>query len=260
VNILGNGKIRKRKSKFTQVSNNVLMDESLTLKAIGLYSKINYYLNIPDWDLYKPFLMGKCKEGRDSFNSAWEELKKKGYLIQHKIQDKSSKGKYYYEYELLDELPRYGFSVAGKSVHGESTHGKAVPINNNDYNKTLNNKTLNNNNSKKAKKKVVVVSQNAQNIADKFKELYNADLNLKRTQEMIDTKGIEIVTLYLNEYSDYIQGREIERLGADFYKCVMDGYTKPKSINNKNVPKYADFKQRQYSEEDYEQFYANLQD
>ena len=100
---LKSGRIRRRKDKgFAQIANCVLRDMELSLKAKGLYSLIESYLSIPDWTLYKSFLMSKCKEGDTAFNGAWKELKDRGYLIQYKIKDKTN-GRWIYEYELVDE-------------------------------------------------------------------------------------------------------------------------------------------------------------
>jgi hypothetical protein len=136
---------------------------------------------------------------------------------------------------------------------------RGIVKNNEDNNTVFINTVYKNNNSKKSTKtKNVVVSPESQIVIESFKSKYDADLNPKYTQEMIDTKGIEVVTQYLNEYTDYIQGREIKSLGADFYKCVMSGYTKPKGINNKKIPDYANFEQRPFEEDEYEKFYYNL--
>ena len=150
-----NGKFRTRRHKFTQVSNKALTDKNLSLKAKGLYALINSYITIPDFTLYKQTLVNSCKEGRDSFNAAWKELKDSGYLIQERV---LINGKFSYEYELLDEPEDQnskkeekeevnssgdGKSVYGKSVDGSSTYGKPVAI----INTQENNTELNNTNS-----------------------------------------------------------------------------------------------------------------
>ena len=96
------GKIRRKSKGFAQISNDVLRNPNLSLKAKGLYSLIESYLTIEDWDLYKNFLIKQCKEKETAFDGAWKELKDAGYLIQYKIKDKLT-GKWIYEYELLDE-------------------------------------------------------------------------------------------------------------------------------------------------------------
>ena len=96
-----NGLFRAKKNNFTIVSNSILQDNKISLKAKGLYAIINYYLSIPNFELYKSFLMTNCKEGRDNFDKVWKELKDTGYLKIYKIQIHS--GKFIYQYELLDE-------------------------------------------------------------------------------------------------------------------------------------------------------------
>lgn len=92
------GMFRKRRYDFTMVSNRPLEDKTLSLKAKGLYAMIEFYNAIPNFTLYKSYLCSMCKEGRDSFNSAWNELKDKGYLTVYQISKED--GKFYYEYEL----------------------------------------------------------------------------------------------------------------------------------------------------------------
>ena len=103
-----NGRFRKKKVYFTQVSNNALRDNSISLKAKGLYALIQSYITLEDFTLYKNYLKKQCKEGEKSFESAWKELKNAGYLIQYRLQDDTldennkKKMTFFYEYELLD--------------------------------------------------------------------------------------------------------------------------------------------------------------
>lgn len=98
---MSNGKFRTKKVYFSQVSNVALRDNTLTLKAKGLYALIQSYITIENFVLYKRTLMNQCTEGEKSFESTWKELKDKGYLIQYKEQ--GADGKFYYEYDLLDQ-------------------------------------------------------------------------------------------------------------------------------------------------------------
>ncbi len=97
------GIIRKKQNPFSQVSNVALRDPQLSLAAKGLYSLIQSFITIPDFTLYKTTLFKQCIEGESAFENRWKELKKAGYLVQHKIRDEKT-GKFYYEYELLDDL------------------------------------------------------------------------------------------------------------------------------------------------------------
>ena len=140
------GRFKAKRNKFSQVSNEALRDENLSLKAKGLYALIQSYVTIDNFILYKTTLIKQCKEKETSFNSAWNELKKYGYLIQSKSKD-STTGKWVYEYELLDvpgEETTPGFSTPGFSTPGFSTCGKHGVYNNTDLNNTDLNNTNNN--------------------------------------------------------------------------------------------------------------------
>lgn len=102
-NMTSGGRIRKKKTGFTQVQNTVARDENISLKAKGMYLLIQSYITLEDFDIYKGFLMSMCKEKETAFESTWNELKKSGYLKQFRIVDKNNKGKIVWEYELLDE-------------------------------------------------------------------------------------------------------------------------------------------------------------
>lgn len=91
----------RNKVPFVPISQVVAKDKEISLKAKGLYLLIQSYITIPNFKLYKSYLMSVCVEGQCSFDSAWNELKKKGYLKIYKIAKSDSKG-FYYEYELLD--------------------------------------------------------------------------------------------------------------------------------------------------------------
>lgn len=153
-------KFRKREKPFTQISNHLLRDENISLKAKGLYSLIASYLNMIDFVLYKGTLRKNCQEGRDAFDKAWNELKNAGYLVQYKV--KGDNGRFEYEYELLDEPAEednsktvsqdktveltignstYGFSVSGNPVNGKPESEESVSI---QYTEETNNRQKNN--------------------------------------------------------------------------------------------------------------------
>ena len=91
------------------IPNSVAQDKNLSLKAKGLYALIQNCIEDPEFDSnhFKPALQAKCKEGGDAFDSAWKELKRAGYLQQHRIShgDSESNG-FHYEYKLFDTADR----------------------------------------------------------------------------------------------------------------------------------------------------------
>ena len=120
---MNQGRFRKQKQKpFTQVSNAALRDKNLSLKAKGLYAQITMYLSIPDFTLYKSALNNASSDGETSFNTAFNELKKAGYLKIYKMQTPNG---FVYEYELLDEPDTNETQPSpGKTTSGESNIGE----------------------------------------------------------------------------------------------------------------------------------------
>ena len=94
------GRFRKKRYNFAMVSNAALQDPKLSLKAKGLYSLIQSLITL-DNDVYKWQIMRFCQEGERAFESAWKELKEKGYLKVIKMRD-PLKNIFFYEYELLE--------------------------------------------------------------------------------------------------------------------------------------------------------------
>lgn len=98
---MNGGVFKKKKVYFSQVSNSALRDNTLSLKAKGLYALIQSYITIEGFTLYKNTLINACKESDTAFENAWNELKDAGYLKQDKFRNKA--GHFVYEYELMDE-------------------------------------------------------------------------------------------------------------------------------------------------------------
>lgn len=112
------GLFKKKRKNYAQVSNTALLDKNLSLKAKGLYALIESLLSIPNFTLYKDYLINCSTDGKSAFDSAWKELKSAGYLVQEKVQ--THKG-FVYEYELLDS-PNGDFvsSINGANSGGTS--------------------------------------------------------------------------------------------------------------------------------------------
>ena len=141
------GRISKRKEvPFSQVSNQALRDKTLSLRAKGLYALIQSYITIPNFALYKQTLINMSIEGKDAFESAWKELKNRGYLVQ--IRGKNAEGKFIYEYELLDfieeieekEKPYTEKPYTEKPHTVKPPHGKTGVYNKTGFNNKYKNK------------------------------------------------------------------------------------------------------------------------
>lgn len=94
----------EKNRNYTTMSNYHLRDKELSLKAIGLLSKI---LSLPDnWDYSIAGLAAICKEGETAVKAALSELKARGYVVVHKITpDQSDTGRIAYEY-VVYEVPQ----------------------------------------------------------------------------------------------------------------------------------------------------------
>lgn len=144
------GKFRKKKVNFSMISNEIIRDDTVSLKTKGLYALIQSYITMDDFTLYKGFLMSKCPEGRRSFDSAWNQLKQSGYLVQYRMKDE--KNHFYYEYELLD-VPvhqnvtpeKTGTSGASVCDSSDCVVHKVDDTQNDAIYKTLQNNTVQNN-------------------------------------------------------------------------------------------------------------------
>lgn len=82
--------IRVQKNKnYTIMANYHLKDKNLSLKAVGLLSKI---LSLPEnWVLSVNGLVSIVKEGRDAVRSCLAELKENGYLKVESLRDKEGR-------------------------------------------------------------------------------------------------------------------------------------------------------------------------
>lgn len=89
-------------ANYTTMSNHHLRDERLSLRAIGLMSKM---LSLPeDWDYTVKGLCAIVKEGREAVRKALMELEAAGYLVRE--QGRSSGGNFASNDYTLFEEPR----------------------------------------------------------------------------------------------------------------------------------------------------------
>lgn len=91
---------------YTVMSNHHLRDRNLSLRAIGLLSKM---LSLPDdWDYSVPGLVAICQESKNIIQGALKELEKNGYLVRTMTRDSS--GHIGYNYDVYEQpqhtLPR----------------------------------------------------------------------------------------------------------------------------------------------------------
>lgn len=130
----------EKNRNYTTMSNYHLRDTSLSLKAIGLLSKI---LSLPEeWDYTVAGLAEICKEGKDAIRSALEELEKAGYIERsqtHSADGTFSGNEYIVHEEPVGISPLSGFpSTVNPSTENPLT-GNPTQLNTDISSKDLNN-------------------------------------------------------------------------------------------------------------------------
>ena len=79
----------EKNHNYTVMSNYHLRDTALSLKSIGLLSKM---LSLTDeWDYTTRGLAAICKEGVDAIGGALRELEAAGYIVRHQLRDKQGR-------------------------------------------------------------------------------------------------------------------------------------------------------------------------
>lgn len=110
--------LKKRESKFTQVSNSFLRDNELSFKAKGLFC---YMFSMDDnWNFTLKSIATQQGDGLASITSAMKELKDRGYVIYTK--HTSGKGTYFLDDEPKLENPDLGNATVGKPDRIKNTN------------------------------------------------------------------------------------------------------------------------------------------
>lgn len=112
--------IKKYKTSYTQVSNQILCDKNLSLKAKGLYG---YLFSKPDdWQFHISCMQEELQESESQIRSVIKELIEKGYIIRHQVNENGKFGGIVYEFvDLNNRVPI--LPCAEKTVYGKTaTH------------------------------------------------------------------------------------------------------------------------------------------
>ena len=126
------GVIRVEHTKdYTTMSNHHLRNRALSLRAMGLMSKM---LALPDdWDYTVAGLASICKEGRDAVRKALQELESEGYLVRSQTREAgtfSSNDYILFETPPLTEKPSTVKPSAGKPSTGKPLTENPTQLNN----------------------------------------------------------------------------------------------------------------------------------
>ena len=110
--------------KYTQISNEMLRNPKLSLKAKGMLAMILTHSD--EWVVTKSWLEGICLEGRDSIRSALEELQAAGYAC-YDGQEKDENGQFSRSsWTFFEEPRRSGKAVDRFPVDGKPATKKTI--------------------------------------------------------------------------------------------------------------------------------------
>ena len=130
----------EKRSNFTVVSNAILMNNFMSMKATCLLLKM---LGKPDnWDYTINGMKTFCKEGRDAIRSALQELEYFGYLERRKVRD--ARGRYtdieYIIYEEPISPPPQSAYPESENPSLDNPFSENPPVINKEINKNRENK------------------------------------------------------------------------------------------------------------------------
>lgn len=102
---------------YTVMSNHHLRDKNLSLKAVGLLSKM---LSLPDdWDYSVKGLVAICKDKESAVKSALTELKNQGYVVVTKLMPGvTDSGRIEYIYDIYESPQKQGAKKQGVEKQG----------------------------------------------------------------------------------------------------------------------------------------------
>lgn len=184
---------------YTVMSNHHLRDKRLTLKAIGLLSKI---LSLPpDWDYSVAGLEAICKEKRTAVESALKELKGYGYIVVTKLTpDKTESGRIEYVYDVYEQPKSKKLISENLILENQATEIQGVENLGVEFLGVENQEQLNTNKLNKDKlikekinDDVVVLSQR---LSDKdWEKLDNRYENIVDLIDMIDNQVVDLESI-----------------------------------------------------------------
>jgi hypothetical protein len=188
--------IKKYSTNYTLVSNIVLTDKELSLRAKGLYA---YLFSKPDdWEFHPNVIAKDLKESIGQFRATVSELIQKGYIIRKQINKNGIFGGIVYEFTDVTVLKnnRVGIEACSeKSEHGcTSTHNNTESISNTDIISNTDS-SIYYNNSEKTKK-------NEKKAFGEFERVKLTDEEFNKLNDIYGLKINEAIQI-LDDYLEY---------------------------------------------------------
>lgn len=227
-------------TNYTVMSNHHLRNMELSLKAIGLLSKI---LSLPpEWDYTVEGLAAICKDGVTAVKSALKELKDCGYLVvTKKMPNETESGRIEYIYDIFEQPQE---KQAEEKQEVENLPLEILPVENM---RQLNIDVLS--------KEELSKDQSKTDYKAEFEELWKLYPNKKgKGNAMGDyIRARKAGALYsdvrqgIMNYVNYIRLERIEeryvKHGATWFhqKCWQDDYTVKRRLNTNDISQAYDF-------------------
>lgn len=140
--------IKKYSTGFTMITNTILQDKDLSLRAKGLYT---YLFSKPDgWEFHISAMVKELKETEGQIRVIVQELLNKGYIVRHQVNENGKFGGMVYEFVDIDRDGKNRITdipCSEKSAYGKTpTHNNTESTSNTDYisNTEVNNTPISN--------------------------------------------------------------------------------------------------------------------
>ena len=235
-------RVNKNKD-YTIMGNHHLKNKNLSLKTVGLLSKI---LSLPDdWNYTVEGLTCLCKENETAIKSSLKELKENGYLVVNKIKPCiENGGRWTYEYDFYEQ-PKEILDL--ENLHLENLDVESLDVENlplyKELNK-LNTKELNTN-----KLNTDVLKQKPKPEKHKYGEYGKVLLTDKQYEELTSLYGYELDAM-IKILDDYCEsnGKTYKNYLAVLKSWVRERYEKDIILNSKQYTRYQKPKEKTFEE------------
>ncbi|MDV3461819.1 hypothetical protein CMV04_12445 [Elizabethkingia anophelis] len=228
-------------SQFGIAPNDLLNNESISLKAKGLYTYIQ--AKPEDWDFSAERIAKESKDGVDGVKAGLQELEKFGYLVRNRYQ--SGKGFWETEYVLYTN-PKVGNPVVENPTLDNPTQENPTwenpPIIKNNTNKTIINKTIDTKEENQQKAETLETNldeeyfsepletpeeKKEKSCAKKEKEIfeyYNANRNQMQEAEILSDQRKQSIRVRLKDYGEEKVKQMIDKASkSDFLNGLVEG-------------------------------------
>lgn len=193
--------IKKYSTGFTMITNTILQDKDLSLRAKGLYT---YLFSKPDgWEFHISAMVKELKETEGQIRVIVQELLNKGYIVRHQVNENGKFGGMVYEFVDIDRDGKNRVTdipCSEKSAYGKtSTHNNTESTSNTDY---ISNTEVNNNTPISNKLDITPTEKIEKKSFGEFKRVKLTDEEFKKLNDVYSIRIHEAIQM-LDDYLEY---------------------------------------------------------